>query len=364
MNNADNEYFRLLNLVLEKGRRKKNRTGIDTLGVFGAQARFDLSEGFPLLTTKKVFWRGIVHELLWFLSGSSNIKYLVDNGVHIWDANAYDRYTKNAKGYENCVSLNQGTSPSSDFRRMTLDEYVERIKTDKLFADKWGELGEGTYGSMWRTFPYAGDLVAWAEHTNHHEIRFVDQIRKVIDSLKNDPDSRRHIVSAWHPYWVDHCALPPCHVLIQFHTEELTENERIKLYYSKYATTYLGDGMFKPEVLDEHGVPRRRLNCMMTQRSLDLPVGGPYNLASYSLLTHMVAQCVNMLAGEFIWSIGDCHIYLDQMEGIKEQLSREPRALSKLVLNPEIKNVLAFQYEDIKLEGYVPHPVIKLPMAV
>ncbi len=348
---ADLEYKKLLELVLTKGRVKKNRTGVDTIGVFGAQARFDLAEGFPLLTTKKVFFKGIVHELLWFLSGSTNIKYLVDNDVHIWDGNAYDHYKKTSARYR----------LGADQEEQTMEWFLNQVKNRPDSTHEFGELGEGTYGSAWRRFPARVDPIG-EDKGEYMEVRgwkieTVDQISKVIKTLRTNPDDRRMIVSAWHPYLVDHCCLPPCHVLMQFNTEELTQNERWELI--KYNKNY--DARLS---LDEAGVPRRRLNCMMTQRSLDLPVGGPFNIASYSLLTHMVAQVVNMVAGEFVWSIGDCHIYVDQIEGVKEQLTREPRKSPILRLNPLVKEIDDFKFEDIQIDGYDPHPAIKLPMAV
>jgi len=229
MNNTDLEYNRLVKLVLEKGRIKKNRTGVDTLGVFGAQARFDLSEGFPLLTTKRVFMKAITHELLWFLSGSTNIKYLVDNDVHIWDEWAAKRYF-DENGAE---AIN------------TQKDFIQKIKSDACFAAKWGELGEGTYGGMWRDFPVALSKFQYRSEVEKDTgletvfgcsdnilIYGVDQIKKVIRKLETNPDDRRMIVSAWHPYLVDHCALPPCHCLFQFHTEELTKQERWDIYTS------------------------------------------------------------------------------------------------------------------------------------
>lgn len=362
MNNTDLEYFKLIDLVLSKGKEKQNRTGIPTLGVFGAQSRFNLAEGFPLLTTKKVWFKGVAHELLWFLSGSTNIKYLVDNDVHIWDDNCYARFLSQAKIHDELCQLAEGFEPGQEKA-----SFIYRIKTDAQFAAKWGELGEGTYGGMWRSFPYFDrawsgkplDIHALPQEGDNNAqfvVGAVDQIQKVIAKLKSNPDDRRLIVSAWHPYWTDHCCLPPCHVLFQFHTEELTYIERLK--WAGFS------GAAHPDTLDAIGVPKRRLNCMMTQRSLDLPVGGPFNIASYSLLTCMVAQCVNMVPGEFIWSIGDCHIYHDQINGIHEQRAREPKHLPRLLLNPAIKSIADFRYEDIILDGYDPHPAIKMPMAV
>jgi len=346
MNNTDSEYFRLLNLVLENGKLKKNRTEIDTFGVFGAQARFDLSDGFPAITTKKLYFNSVAHELLWFLSGSANIKYLVDNNVHIWDDNCYDKYLKK-KGLK---WIQHNGQPFSK------EWFIAAIKSNDPAALKEASLGEGTYGGMWREFPYGYDS------PDGEEIRYVDQISKVIESLKNNPDSRRHIVSAWHPYWVDNCALPPCHVMFQFHTEELTLEERKSLnkdYHPDYHT-------FKDwnMALDKLGIPKRRLNCQLYQRSADLFLGVPFNIASYSLLTCMIAHVTNMIPGEFIHTFGDLHLYENHLDQVKEQLKREPRELPDLYLRSQVQNIFDFKFDDIHLEDYNPHPPIKAKMAV
>lgn len=344
MNQADQEYFKLANLVLSKGRVKKNRTGIDTIGVFGAQARFNLQDGFPLLTTKKVFFRGIAHELLWFLSGSTNIKYLVDNDVHIWDEWAYKKYE------DEMVKKKTFYLPK--------DAFIREINTSPRFAELYGELGQGTYGGMWREFPSHSDMVSEGKGEFWKQIN-VDQIQKLVDKLKNNPDDRRMIVSAWHPYWVDHCALPPCHCLFQFHTEELTTEERWKIG-GKYGAMR----GHLDSVMDELGVPKRRLNCQLYQRSCDLFLGVPFNIASYSLLTILLASVSNMVAGEFVHTYGDLHIYTNHLEQIKLQMSRKPLKLPTLVVNPEVKDIFKFKINDFKIEGYESHPAIKGEVAV
>jgi len=236
MNNADTEYFKLIDLVLSKGKVKHNRTGIDTIGVFGAQARFNLQEGFPLLTTKKVFFKGIAHELLWFLSGSTNIKYLVDNDVHIWDEWAYKKYASKFPTSSGIIKWDGNAHGMA----LSLPEYLVRIKTDIKFANEHGELGDGTYGGMWRAFPFYNCQIDKLKDDNSVTVSgaedwnfgTVDQIQKVIDKLKTNPDDRRLIVSAWHPYWVDHCALPPCHCLFQFHTVFIHRNNSTKGFHS------------------------------------------------------------------------------------------------------------------------------------
>ena len=261
-------YLSLLRHTLETGHAKADRTGTGTLSVFGAQMRFNLRKGFPLLTTKKLHLRSIVHELLWFLRGDTNIGYLRDNGVTIWDE----------------------------------------------WADEHGELGP-VYGKQWRRWETADG-------------RTVDQIRTVVDGLRANPDSRRHLVAAWNPGEVDHMALPPCHALFQF---------------------YVANGA---------------LSCQLYQRSADLFLGVPFNIASYALLTHMVAQVCDLDVAEFIWTGGDCHLYSNHLEQAREQLTRTPRPLPRLHLNPEVTDIFAFRFEDIRLNGYDPHPHIKATVAV
>ncbi len=382
MNNTDKEYQRLLKLILDKGRVKKNRTGTDTIGVFGAQARFDLSEGFPLLTTKKVNFAAIVHELLWFIRGDTNIKYLVDNNVHIWDGDCYRKYKTewDKQGLSICVD---GAKWGKDigarsYQILSKEEFIEKIKNDNEFAQKWGELGQGTYGQMWRAFPYfteiEKDLTAKYLLDKGSDkllnLGTVDQLQKVIDKLKTNPDDRRMIVSAWHPFWVENCCLPPCHLLYNFNTEELSAQERWDLL-DKYNKDENGPkDLFKYADIEENfdgfivscdkiGVPRRRLNCLLLIRSNDFFLGAPFNIASYSLLIEMVAQMVNMVPGELVYTVSDLHLYKNHVEQAKIQLAREPKKLPNLVLNKNIKNLFDFKFEDIKLEGYDPHPTIK-----
>nr|AVA17812.1 thymidylate synthase [uncultured bacterium] len=262
------QYHELLNHVLETGHQKADRTGTGTLSVFGYQMRFNLSDGFPLLTTKKLHTRSIFHELLWFLKGETNIKYLKDNKVSIWDE----------------------------------------------WADENGELGP-VYGKQWRSWETADG-------------KTVDQIANVIKQIKENPDSRRHLVIAFNPGEVDKMALPPCHAFFQF---------------------YVANG---------------KLSCQLYQRSADIFLGVPFNIASYALLTHMVAQVCNLQPGDFIHTFGDAHIYSNHMEQVKLLLSRTPRALPQLKLNPNVKNIFDFTYEDIEITGYDPHPMIKAEVAV
>lgn len=274
-------YHDLLTHILEFGHRKEDRTGTGTMSVFGYQMRFPLAQGFPLLTTKKVHFKSVVHELLWFLSGDTNIKYLKDNGVSIWDE----------------------------------------------WADAQGELGP-VYGHQWRSFGSAkkGNVRCGTEL--EHDLAGVDQIADLLKQIKTTPDSRRLIVSAWNPNDVPNMALPPCHSLFQF---------------------YVAGG---------------KLSCQLYQRSADVFLGVPFNIASYALLTHMVAQVCQLEVGDFVHTLGDAHLYSNHIEQARLQLSRDIRALPQLVLNPEVKDLFAFQYEDITLQGYDPHPAIKAPVAV
>ena len=262
------QYLYLLDHVKRTGIRKEDRTGTGTLSTFGYLMRFNLSHGFPLLTTKKLHLKSIIHELLWFLRGDTNVRYLQENGVSIWDE----------------------------------------------WADEDGELGP-VYGKQWRS---------WAAPDGNS----IDQIARLIDGIRRNPDSRRHIVTAWNPSDVDRMALPPCHCLFQF---------------------YVADG---------------RLSCQLYQRSADVFLGVPFNIASYALLTMMVAQVCGLKPGDFVWTGGDCHLYLNHLDQANKQLSRAPRGLPKMRINPEVKDIFGFRFEDFTLEGYDPHPHIKAPVAV
>ncbi len=375
MNKVDTEYFRIVNDILTNGRLKKNRTGVDTIGIFGAQAKYNVDlNAFPLLTTKKVHWPAIVHELLWFISGSTNIKYLVDNNVRIWNEWAYKKYSdwweNRAKFYTSPENMEREI-PAVQENKLTQEEFVDKIKFDESFANRWGELGEGTYGGMWRSFPFytmdnefVGSSTVTGQGSESWVFGQVDQLQKVIDKLKTNPDDRRMIVSAWHPYWVDHCALPPCHCLFHFHTEELTYDERFQLYRDNGGDLIAEPESTMVELFDVSNTPTRRLNCLLYQRSNDFFLGVPFNIASYSLLTAMIAHVTNMVPGTFTHSHGDAHIYVNHLDQIKLQMSREPKALPSLWLNPDVKSLFDFKFDDIKLLNYDPHPTIKAEVAV
>lgn len=298
------QYLDFLKHIMDNGVDKDDRTGTGTRSVFGYQLRFNLNDGFPLLTTKKVFLRGIIHELIWFLSGSTNIKYLVDNNVHIWDEWPFQIFLEKN-------NLQEKFPKYSDSWLEKKNEFIENIKNDDAFANKWGELGP-VYGYQWRNF-------------NGQDI---DQIKKVIDNIKNNPNSRRIMVVAYNPAQADLMALPPCHSLFQF---------------------YVADG---------------KLSCQLYQRSADVFLGVPFNIASYALLTMMIAQVTGLKLGEFVHSFGDAHIYKNHFEQVKEQLSRKPKKLPKMTINTEIKDIFSFSIDDFKLEDYDPEPAIKAPIAV
>lgn len=372
-NHTDSTYNDLLNLIMDEGRTKKNRTGIDTIGVFGAQAKFDVSmDAFPILTTKKVWFKGIVHELLWFIKGDTNIKYLVDNDVHIWDEWAYKKFKDSIeKEYRD-------NTPDEHLNQMggliTQAEFIHNIKTSSEFAAKWGDLGDGTYGGMWRAFPYFNPDAINDNRYLHSDKKSmdiaqgtVDQLQKVVDKLKSNPDDRRMIVSAWHPYWVDHCALPPCHCLFHFNTEELTPEEREDIAVRNHnhkPNRWESRREFVMQEFDRLGVPKRRLNCLLYQRSCDTFLGVPFNITSYCLLLAMVAHCSGMEPGVFTHTYGDLHLYVNHLDQVKEQLSRTPKVLPKLWLNPKVENIFDFKFDDIKLVGYDSHPAIKGEVAV
>lgn len=318
MSRNENQYLQLLKHVLEHGTRKEDRTGTGTISVFGYQMRFDLQEGFPMLTTKRVAFKTMVSELLWFIKGDTNIRYLLQHKNKIWNEWAFKRWIE-SDAYDGPDMTNFGLRSQTDESfALQYNEQMERFKqlvlTDDAFAAQYGELGD-VYGKQWR---------AW--RTTQGET--IDQLQDVIETIKRNPDSRRLIVSAWNPEDVPTMALPPCHTLFQF---------------------YVADG---------------KLSCQLYQRSGDIFLGIPFNIASYALLTHLIAHECGLEVGEFVHTLGDAHIYVNHLEQIQEQLSREPKALPKLKLSGDWKSVFDADVANISLEGYDPHPTIKAPVAV
>lgn len=287
------QYLDLMEYVLENGQYKDDRTGTGTYSVFGYQMRFDLSKGFPLVTTKKTHLKSIIHELLWFISGDTNIKYLVDNNVRIWNEWPYETFKQ-----------------SDDYQNETLDEFVQKIKDDENFAKKHGNLGP-VYGKQWRNF--GG----------------IDQLEKLINDLKNNKNSRRLIISAWNPPLIKDMALPPCHCFMQFYVS--SDN---------------------------------KLSCQLYQRSADIFLGVPFNIASYSLFAMMIAQVTNLELGDFVHTLGDAHIYSNHVEQVREQLTRTPYPLPQMKINANVKSIYDFTIDDFELENYQAHPHIKGAVAV
>ena len=318
MSIVEEPYLQLIRDILEKGHEKSDRTGTGTKSLFGYQMRFNLAEGFPLLTTKKVPFGLIKSELLWFLRGDTNIRFLLEHNNHIWDEWAFKNWVESDE-YHGPDMTNFGLRAQEDdnFNKVYQDEkkkFCQKIVEDQEFANKFGNLGD-VYGTQWR-------------HWQTRNGETIDQIKDVIETIKNNPDSRRMIVTAWNPEDVPLSALPPCHTLFQF---------------------YVNDG---------------KLSCQLYQRSADVFLGVPFNIASYALLTHMIARETGLEVGEFVHTLGDAHIYLNHLDQVNEQLQRKPNDAPTLWLNPEKKNIMDFEMEDIEVKNYHSHSAIKAPVAV
>ena len=345
MNNLDKQYQSLLQDILDNGVTKSDRTGTGTISLFGKQIRHKMSEGFPLLTTKKMAWKTMVVELLWFLRGDTNIKFLLDYDCHIWDGDAYQNYLKNS-------------STSLDGMFLSKEEFIYHVKNNKEWGEKWGDLGP-IYGAQWRS---------WDWDLNPEPI---DQIQNLIDDLKTNPDSRRLLVSAWNVGALDVMVLPPCHYGFQVYTRELSVEERVKIYEQKGYTKNI-------DPLDY--VPNRAISLMWNQRSVDTFLGLPFNIASYGLLLEIIAKEVNMVPDELIGNLGDVHLYSNHFEQAKEQIGREPYGLPKVEITERnwyqhelVKERLGEKTLDEKLKSYRPdcfelidyisHPKIKAPLS-
>ena len=351
LNKLDLQYQALLKDIIYNGREKGDRTGTGTISVFGRQIRHKMSDGYPLLTTKKMAFKTMVTELLWFLKGDTNIKYLVDNGCNIWNGDAYKNYISKTNEYK-------GNWPD------TIEEFIERIKTDDEFAAKWGELGP-IYGAQWRSW-----TEYYIEKLNGGNPMIVkrtsDQIENLINDLKYNPDSRRLMVSAWNVGELDEMTLPPCHYGFQVYTRELLPNER-KIEWAKsigkdpsYAYK------LSQEDLDDRGFPRRTISLMWNQRSVDTFLGLPFNIASYGLLLLILAKEVNMLPDELIGNLGDVHLYKNHIDQALEQMEREPFELPTILFKDHLKDfdsiIDILRVKDFILDNYQSHPSIKAPL--
>jgi len=358
--NIEHDYLRLLKDVLDNGKEKEDRTGTGTISVFGRQIRHDMSEGFPLLTTKKMYWKGIVTELLWFLRGDTNIKFLVDNDCHIWDGDAYKKYKKEWSKYVpgdgSFKESEYNTSKPYEAIPYTKEEFIEKIKTDDEFTKKWGDLGP-VYGKQWRN---------WNDN--------IDQISDLIKQLKENPDSRRLLVSAWNASDLPKMTLPPCHYGFQVYTRELSYNEKVHEARKRFGFE-LEDGTITFDINTKESVEflqssQRGISLMYNARSQDVPLGTPFNIASYALLLEIIGKMVNMVPDELIGNLGDTHIYKNQIGGVKEQLTREPYSLPKLEIGDNINFdgtiddfVNSCLISDFKIIEYETHPTIKIPLS-
>jgi thymidylate synthase len=387
MNNLDKSYLELLQDILDNGIRKDDRTGTGTISVFGRQIRHKMSEGFPLLTTKKMYFKGIVTELLWFLRGDTNIKHLVDNDCHIWDGDAYKNYESKRLKWE--------IGRIGEIPKLSKEEFINKIKTDDEFAKTWGELGP-VYGKQWRSWGRKnvtiydwkdvkgsdqykaveaiknGEDVAKYGVKIEYQNNSIDQIQNLINDLKTNPDSRRLMVTAWNPDDLHEMTLPPCHYGFQVYTRELSDKERIEWMGGKIQEKYPALVEQQIKHCDEYNVPKRAISLMFNMRSNDVPLGLPFNLASYGLLLEIIAKEVNMVPDELIASLGDAHIYINQIDGVKEQLTREPYELPKLVIDHfdennhyigDMDDISEYNISQFKLENYKSHPAIKIPLS-
>ena len=370
MNKLDKQYTELLQDILDNGVEKKDRTGTGTISVFGRQIRHNMSEGFPLLTTKKMHWNSIVTELLWFLRGDTNIKFLLDYDCHIWDGDAYKNYVSKIEEYTSTLNVPNDISEFQEIMDsvgnqikssvLSKEEFIHKIKTDNEFAKKWGDLGP-IYGKQWRQWQ------GWMQYKKDDGSKgmgslWYDQILQLVHSLKTNPDSRRLMVSAWNVAELDQMVLPPCHYGFQVYTRELNIDERLHLVSQKYE-------MFDPfdfhkvdhEEIDKlYPVPRRAISLMWNQRSVDTFLGLPFNIASYALLLEIIAKEVDMIPEDLIGNLGDVHLYLNHIEQAKEQLNREPLELPTVYVRDGIES---FMDGDIILENYKSHPTIKAPLS-
>ena len=364
MNSLDKQYQELLQTILDYGVEKKDRTGTGTKSIFGYTIRHNMKDGFPVLTTKKMAWKTMVTELLWFLRGDTNIKFLVDNNCHIWDGDAYQAYVKKHKHAIRTEGDRSELAIQSLERQLiyTQEEFINKIKTDDEFAKKWGELGK-IYGAQWRNWGGEFSLhIGLESDGSQDKIKFkkgIDQIANLIRDLKTNPDSRRLMVSAWNVGELDQMVLPPCHYGFQCYTRELTERERMKL--AGYEDDGgIGQNIIRETVDMDNSIPRRAISLMWNQRSVDTFLGLPFNIASYGLLLTMIADEMNMVPDELIGNLGDVHLYSNHIEQAKEQITRTPYPLPKVIVQD---GIYCSSTNDVILENYQSHPTIKAPLS-
>ena len=338
--NIELQYLELLKDILENGCSKGDRTGTGTISVFGRQIRHKMSEGFPLLTTKKMYFKGVITELLWFLRGDTNIKYLLDNDCHIWDGDAFKNFMTKSEGDPDLI--------------WNKEQFILKVKNDEDFGKKWGELGS-VYGKQWRN---------WNTTFQEMEgVKGVDQIKNLINDLKTNPDSRRLMVSAWNSSEIDKMVLPPCHYGFQVYTRELSWEERVRYYETTFGRLHFIPP--SPNALDARNIPTRAISLMWSQRSVDSLLGLPFNIASYATLLEILAKEVNMVPDELIGNLGDCHIYSNHIEQVKEQISRTPYKLPtlKFEVTNLLENLMDWKPSDFSILNYESHPAIKAPLS-
>jgi thymidylate synthase len=404
MNSLDLKYKDLLVDIINNGVEKEDRTGTGTISVFGRQIRHNMSEGYPLLTTKKMAFKTMVTELLWFLRGDTNIKFLVDNNCHIWDGDAYKNWCRQfevdsnnfngeelAKGHnDQCWGYPLLENTSKEYKRgqinaylegkaekpffyLTQEEFINKIKTDDEFAETWGELGP-IYGKQWRSWFSLGEELYEGDTLQSMSQDSIDQIKVLIDNLKNNPDSRRLMVNAWNVAELDQMVLPPCHYGFQLYTRKLTYKERYNLWFkNNYETGMEHDFNQKPDFDNEYyePTPERALSLMWNQRSVDTFLGLPFNIASYGLLLIILAKMTNMVPEELIGNLGDVHLYKNHIEQAKEQIKREGHHLPRIIFNKkddfwkqDISQIVSnLSFADVKLKGYISEPPIKAPLS-
>ena len=367
MNSLDKQYQDLLQSILDYGVEKQDRTGTGTKSIFGYTIRHNMKDGFPVLTTKKMAWKTMVTELLWFLRGDTNIKFLVDNNCHIWDGDAYKNYLiEDAKILPN---MSKEKMLELGFR-LTKEEFINKIKTDDEFANKWGDLGP-IYGKQWRRWEKTQSYKVHEggdDYSIEYKSKQIDQIQNLINDLKTNPDSRRLMVSAWNPADLPNQVLPPCHYGFQVYTRELSLLERYELI--KQSDNWVSVHYKEPktmEYMDSQNIPKRAISLMWNQRSVDTFLGLPFNIASYGLLLTILAKEVNMVPDQLIGNLGDTHLYLNHLEQAKEQIGREPFELPTLNQFPTYEgsrpSIESYVVGDFTLKDYQSHESIKAPLS-